>query len=84
MTEFVFRSDSYLRTLDAQVSEVTTEGGVILDRSLFYAASGGQPGDTGTLALDGESVTIGAARMPTSAVRTDDSTHERAASLSGE
>lgn len=64
MTEFVFRSDSYLRTLDAQVSEVTPEGGVILDRTIFYAASGGQPGDTGTLALDGESVTIGATIHP--------------------
>lgn len=50
MTEFVFRDDSYLRALDATVTEVTPEGGIVLDRTIFYAASGGQPGDTGTLA----------------------------------
>ncbi|HVW93403.1 MAG TPA: alanyl-tRNA editing protein, partial [Devosia sp.] len=44
MTEFVFRSDSYLRSLDAEVVEVTPEG-VVLDRTIFYATSGGQPGD---------------------------------------
>lgn len=49
MTEFVYRDDSYLRTLDATVTEVTPEGGIVLDRTIFYAASGGQPGDTGTL-----------------------------------
>lgn len=49
MTEFVFRDDSYLRSLQATVTEVTPEGGIVLDRTIFYAASGGQPGDTGTL-----------------------------------
>jgi misacylated tRNA(Ala) deacylase len=49
VTEFVFRSDSYLRELDAEVVAVTPEGGIVLDRTIFYAASGGQPTDTGTL-----------------------------------
>jgi misacylated tRNA(Ala) deacylase len=60
MTQFVFREDSYLRSLDATVTEVTPEGGIVLDRTIFYAASGGQPGDTGTLG----GATIGATMHP--------------------
>ena len=49
MTEFLFRDDSYLNEIDAEVVELTPEGGIVLDRTIFYAASGGQPGDTGTI-----------------------------------
>ena len=49
MTEFVFREDSYAKTLPVTVTAVTPEGGVGLDRTIFYATSGGQPGDTGYL-----------------------------------
>ncbi|MBK5957133.1 Ala-tRNA(Pro) hydrolase [Rhodoplanes elegans] len=48
-TDCLFRDDSYLRDCDATVVGVTPEGGIVLDRTVFYAASGGQPGDRGTL-----------------------------------
>ncbi|HWA18944.1 MAG TPA: alanyl-tRNA editing protein [Devosia sp.] len=59
MTEFLFRSDSYLRTIDATVAGIAPDGGIVLDRTIFYANSGGQPGDTGVLATpDGRAVLI--------------------------
>jgi misacylated tRNA(Ala) deacylase len=48
-TECLFRDDSYLKTCDARVVTLTEQGGIVLDRTVFYATSGGQPGDTGTL-----------------------------------
>jgi misacylated tRNA(Ala) deacylase len=65
MTEFVFRADSYLRSIAARVTEITPDGGVILDRTIFYANSGGQPGDRGTLSLaDGTAIAIETAIHP--------------------
>ena len=48
-TDCLFREDSYLKGCDARVVAVTEQGGVVLDRTVFYATSGGQPGDTGAL-----------------------------------
>ncbi|MHB1102236.1 MAG: alanyl-tRNA editing protein [Devosia sp.] len=59
MTEFLFRTDSYLKAAPARVQAVAPEGGIILDRTNFYASSGGQPGDTGVLeAADGRRIAI--------------------------
>lgn len=51
MTEELFREDSYAQTCAAVVTAVR-DGGVMLDRTVFYGASGGQPGDRGTLTLE--------------------------------
>lgn len=48
-TECLFRDDSYLKSCDARVVAITAKGGIVLDRTVFYATSGGQPGDTGTI-----------------------------------
>jgi misacylated tRNA(Ala) deacylase len=59
-TDCLFRDDSYLRTCEARVVAVTEQGGVVLDRTIFYANSGGQPGDTGALTTaDGTRILVG-------------------------
>jgi misacylated tRNA(Ala) deacylase len=48
MTEALSTHDAYLASCEATVAEVRTDG-VVLDRTVFYARGGGQPGDTGIL-----------------------------------
>jgi misacylated tRNA(Ala) deacylase len=58
-TDCLFRDDSYLKQCDARVVALTEQGGIVLDRTVFYANSGGQPGDTGALiTADGSRVAI--------------------------
>jgi misacylated tRNA(Ala) deacylase len=57
-TELLFRDDAYLREATARVVAVE-DGGIALDRTIFYAQGGGQPGDRGTMQLaDGTTVPI--------------------------
>jgi misacylated tRNA(Ala) deacylase len=52
MTELIFRTDAYVRECEALVVDVNARGGIILERTNFYATSGGQPGDCGQLNLE--------------------------------
>jgi misacylated tRNA(Ala) deacylase len=53
-TELLFLRDAYLQECDAVVKEVR-DNAVILDQTIFYYTSGGQPHDLGV--LDGQLVT---------------------------
>ncbi len=49
MTQKLFADDAYLKETDAKVVAHTAQGGIVLDRSIFYPTGGGQMGDTGQL-----------------------------------
>ena len=51
MTEAIFQRDAYAAECEATVVAVD-DGKVVLDRTVFYPAGGGQPGDRGELELD--------------------------------
>jgi misacylated tRNA(Ala) deacylase len=52
MTEELFREDAYARRCEATVT-AALDGGVCLNRTVFYCQGGGQPGDRGRLAVAG-------------------------------
>lgn len=53
MTQLLYHIDAYLRVFDGQVVAVNDRR-VALDRTAFYATSGGQPHDTGRLKRNGQ------------------------------
>ena len=61
MTEPLFMTDPYGKSATARVIALTEEGGIVLDRTIFYPRSGGQPGDSGTLDLGDQRIAIATA-----------------------
>lgn len=57
MTERLFLDAPNLRRASGSVLASAAEG-IVLDRTIFYARSGGQPGDTGVLRWDGGETAI--------------------------
>ncbi|MDA3887938.1 MAG: alanyl-tRNA editing protein [Allgaiera sp.] len=60
-TEMLFRDDPYLAEAEASVVAHTPEGGLVLDRTVFYPTGGGQPGDSGRLQWGGGRLPIATA-----------------------
>lgn len=57
-TEELYRSDAYLKSCEAVVT-AADDGGIGLDRTVFYPAGGGQPGDSGVIRrADGQEIAI--------------------------
>lgn len=52
MTDALYANDAYLASCEATVVDLRPDA-VVLDRSVFYARGGGQPGDTGILRWSG-------------------------------
>jgi misacylated tRNA(Ala) deacylase len=49
LTDLLFRAEPYQTSADCRIIGHTPEGGLIVDRSIFYPTGGGQPGDSGVL-----------------------------------
>jgi misacylated tRNA(Ala) deacylase len=61
MSAALYQADPYLAEAEAEVVAHTPEGGVVLDRCLFYATGGGQPGDSGRLVWEGGALDVATA-----------------------
>jgi misacylated tRNA(Ala) deacylase len=60
-TELLFRANAYEKECGATILAVNERGGIVLDRTVFYAQGGGQPGDRGSLEVEGRKLAIATA-----------------------
>ncbi|MGH8927237.1 MAG: alanyl-tRNA editing protein [Acidimicrobiia bacterium] len=57
MTDEIAARDAYRAAAEGRILDLT-QGGVLLDRTVFYGRGGGQPGDIGVLRFDGGEVEV--------------------------
>jgi misacylated tRNA(Ala) deacylase len=70
-TDCLFREDAYLRECSATVVGFKPDGSILLDRTVFYATSGGQPGDQGVLTTKSGDVVLVATANFTDPAKTE-------------
>jgi misacylated tRNA(Ala) deacylase len=59
VTERIYSTDQYARSVDARVVDVDPDDGrVLLDRTVFYPGGGGQPHDVGELVLGDDRLSV--------------------------
>ncbi len=58
MTDKVYRTDPYAARCDSVAAGKGVNGGLVLDRTVFYAAGGGQPGDSGRIEWESGSASV--------------------------
>jgi misacylated tRNA(Ala) deacylase len=58
MTTLLFRDDAFLKSCEAMVTGINGRGGILTDKTVFYATAGGQPGDKGVLRWNGGEAAI--------------------------
>ncbi|WP_112309071.1 alanyl-tRNA editing protein [Pseudogemmobacter bohemicus] len=54
-----YRSKPYLQHSESLVTGHSPEGGILLERTIFFPTGGGQPGDSGQLTWEGGHIQIG-------------------------
>ena len=51
--KFVYNNDPYKKEHEARIIGISNEFGIKVDEPIFYPRGGGQPGDTGTILING-------------------------------
>ena len=55
----IFEEDSYIKDFTTKINQVDEANKIIqLEETAFYAKSGGQPGDTGKLEIEGQEIIV--------------------------
>ncbi|MCL4065541.1 alanyl-tRNA editing protein [Pseudomonas sp. GX19020] len=54
-----YRTEPYLQQCETLVTGHSPEGGIVLERSIFFPTGGGQPGDSGQLIWEGGRIPVG-------------------------